>query len=58
MIKVGQIGNGNFGNKIYSKLKSLPEVSVAWVMNNANNFNKTKQMSFVKNQVHYLQILF
>ena len=59
MIKVGQIGNGNFGNKIYSKLKSLPEVSVAWVCGSQDKWWKQTQVNWViiasPTEFHYEQ---
>jgi hypothetical protein len=30
-IKIGQIGRGGFGNKILSKLKKIPHMSIEWV---------------------------
>ena len=59
MIKVGQIGEGSFGKKILSKLKSIDNVFVEWVCNSHNKWWKQEKVDWViiatPNEFHYEQ---
>jgi len=59
MIKVGQIGEGNFGKKILSKLKSIDNISVEWVCNSHNKWWEQEKVNWViiatPNEFHYEQ---
>jgi hypothetical protein len=59
MIKVGQIGKGNFGKKILSKLNSIKEVSVEWVCGSQNKWWEQNEVDWViiatPNEFHYEQ---
>ena len=59
MIKIGQIGEGNFGKKILSKLKSMDNISVEWVCNSYDKWWKQEKVDWVivatPNEFHYEQ---
>ena len=59
-IKVGQIGKGIFGNKILSKLKNIPNVSIEWVYGSKDKWwESTDDLDWVviasPNEFHYEQ---
>jgi len=59
-IKIGQIGKGGFGNKILSKLKKIPHVSVEWVYGSQDKWWKSDvDLDWViiasPNEFHYEQ---
>jgi hypothetical protein len=59
MIKIGQIGKGNFGNKIYSKLKNLPNINIEWVCGSQDKWWKQTKVDWViiasPTEFHYEQ---
>tara|TARA_B100001094_G_scaffold53050_2_gene48657 strand:+ start:38281 stop:40041 length:1761 start_codon:yes stop_codon:yes gene_type:complete len=60
MIKVGQIGNGKFGEKILSKLNMMDDVEVIWICNSTDKWwTKTIDLDWViiatPNELHYEQ---
>jgi hypothetical protein len=59
MIKVGQIGKGNFGKKILSKLNSINSISVEWVCGSTDKWWEQKKVDWVivasPNEFHYEQ---
>ena len=60
MIKVGQIGNGKFGEKILSKLNMMDDVEIIWVCNSTDKWwTKTIDLDWViiatPNELHYEQ---
>jgi hypothetical protein len=59
MIKIGQIGKGNFGNKIYSKLKNISGVNVEWVCGSQDKWWKQTPVDWViissPTEFHYEQ---
>ena len=59
-IKVGQIGKGIFGNKILSKLKNIPNVSIEWVYGSKDRWwESSDDLNWVviasPNEFHYEQ---
>ena len=59
MIKVGQIGKGNFGKKILSKLNSINSISVEWVCGSQDKWWEQEKVDWViiasPNEFHYEQ---
>ena len=59
MIKIGQIGKGNFGNKILSKLKNIKGVEISWVCDSQGSWWEQKKVDWVivasPNEFHYEQ---
>ena len=59
MIKIGQIGKGNFGKKIISKLNSMDNVSIEWVCTSKDKWWEQKKVDWViiasPNEFHYEQ---
>ena len=59
MIKVGQIGKGNFGGKILSKLKSLNYINIEWICDSQDKWWNQPKVDWViiasPNEFHYEQ---
>ena len=59
MIKIGQIGKGNFGNKILSKLNKIKGIEITWVCGSQDSWWKQKKVDWVivasPNEYHYEQ---
>ena len=59
MIKIGQIGKGTFGDKIHTKLKTLPNINIEWVCNSQDKWWKQSQVDWViitsPTEFHYEQ---
>ena len=57
-IKVGQIGKGQFGSKILSKLKNL-EVDIKWIAGSEDKWWSNEKVDWVivatPNEFHYEQ---
>tara|TARA_R110001592_G_scaffold247221_3_gene509296 strand:+ start:96 stop:1820 length:1725 start_codon:yes stop_codon:yes gene_type:complete len=58
-IKIGQIGSGNFGGKILSKLKNLKNISIEWICNSQDKWWQQEKVDWVivasPNEFHYEQ---
>lgn len=59
MVKVGQIGKGNFGEKILSKLNNLDGISIKWVCGSQDKWWDQEKVDWVivatPNEFHYEQ---
>tara|TARA_R110000737_G_scaffold316794_1_gene327208 strand:- start:98 stop:1825 length:1728 start_codon:yes stop_codon:yes gene_type:complete len=59
MIKIGQIGKGNFGNKILSKIKLIPNISINWICGSQGKWWEQELVDWViiasPNEFHYEQ---
>ena len=59
MIKIGQIGKGNFGNKILSKIKLIPNTTLNWVCGSQDRWWEQESVDWViiasPNEFHYEQ---
>jgi hypothetical protein len=59
MIKIGQIGKGNFGNKILSKLSKIKGIEVTWVCGSQDSWWEQEKVDWVivasPNEFHYEQ---
>ena len=59
MVKVGQIGRGNFGKKILSKLKTIKGINIEWVCGSQDKWWEQKSVDWVivssPNEFHYEQ---
>ena len=47
MIKIGQIGKGNFGNKILAKLNKIKGIEITWVCGSQDSWWKQKKVDWV-----------
>ena len=59
MIKIGQIGKGNFGNKILSKIKLIPNTTLNWICGSQDRWWEQESVDWViiasPNEFHYEQ---
>ena len=58
-IKIGQVGEGSFGKKILSKLKTISNISIEWVCSSQDKWWKQEKVDWViiatPNEFHYEQ---
>ena len=56
-IKIGQIGKGNWGGRILSKLKNIENISIEWVCSSQDKWWQQEKVDWViiasSNEFHY-----